>query len=614
MATRHAASSVEAKSISIGSLIQDRYPFSVPRYQRGYAWRDDSVADFCDDWLRLMKSSPTTEGHFFGGIVSIEKTDHSRTRSHSHELVDGQQRLATVMLTLSCLHELAVELSSQASNAPKSKASADTLASYISDHLLHWEDTNVAAGTNDIEPRLRLSVADDPVFQQLLEGGDPTSSRESHELLIEARRQLMNTVRAYVGDTERIDRRIARASRALEALTADSYVIHIVSEDRQQAYRLFSVLNDRGESLSDADLLRSRSLELLEGFQAEQEEVAQLWDEMLGSPAKLVDAFLRAYLPSTTGTRTSGELFDAIASQFYPEAPTASVGDARKLRTTIQSFRDELQVYAMLSTGEWPYPRQPGPVWNGRAWYIDRLKRLVVTLKHELALPLLLATARCLQEKEFAALVHSVEKFAFRYKNICNGHASAPATVYYDVAARVRVDPTQFKLPGLNKRLRALIDKSAQDSLFREMLSEKLKYSNSSQRANIREFLTTIEDHYFWLKSNPQPNAHPKPSVSKVCDIDEASLEHIYPQNPAPQDVDPGLAPYTNLIGNLTFFSSTDNVAASNKSFKDKKTNNYAHSAVQMTADLSKLNAWTAVELEKRENELLDAALRVFVI
>lgn len=50
----HGAATVDAKSISIGSLLEERYPFTVPRYQRAYAWKDDAVADFVRDIEQLL--------------------------------------------------------------------------------------------------------------------------------------------------------------------------------------------------------------------------------------------------------------------------------------------------------------------------------------------------------------------------------------------------------------------------------------------------------------------------------------------------------------------------------------------------------------------------------
>jgi hypothetical protein len=67
---------------------------------------------------------------------------------------------------------------------------------------------------------------------------------------------------------------ILSTSKKLECLlqlqrcvTDDCYVIHTISTDRDESYKLFDVLNDRGKTLSDGDKLRSYTLELLENHE-----------------------------------------------------------------------------------------------------------------------------------------------------------------------------------------------------------------------------------------------------------------------------------------------------------------------------------------------------------
>jgi hypothetical protein len=615
----HGAASVEAKSLSVGALLEERYPFAVPRYQRSYAWEDEAVADFVSDIRALLVSPPGTVSHFFGGLVCIERTDNQQVRPLSYEVVDGQQRLATFGLALAAVVKVAAELVERAQrNGNQAQVnSAETLRTDTADKYVWWKEADIPAGVTHLRPRLRLSLADDAVFQHLLSGGDCTPTRESHELLIAAHEALLTLAREVAGTTGSITTRIDRLLRLRQALIDDSHVIHIVSKDRRQAYRLFSVLNDRGESLSDADLLRSRSLELLEGFSSEQEDVARLWDEMLAAPAKQVDAFFKALYPSFMGKRATGDLFEAIAGVFFPPAPPATATDAIRVVATVESFRDELQVFLKLAAGEWPFERPPGAPTAVRAWQVERLGRVVLTLKHELALPVLLAGARSVSEKMFAELVYLIEVFAFRYKNICNAHAGPPAALYYTQAKAMRdaTSTAPYRLNPFRVALRQLIIDHAGDQRFSEFLSEKLRYSNSSQRGNIREFLTTLEDHDQWLQTTPaNSTARPKPSMSKVIDIGNATLEHVYPQNARPADRVASVEPVKHHLGNLTFFAETDNIAAANKTFAQKRTAHYAASAVAMTRALATHAQWTDAEIAQREVQLVADALRVFVV
>lgn len=59
-------------------------------------------------------------------------------------------------------------------------------------------------------------------------------------------------------------------------------IIFIDSKTRESAYKLFQVLNDRGAGLTEGDLLKSKTLEVLEKhFSIKQSTVQDAWDEIL---------------------------------------------------------------------------------------------------------------------------------------------------------------------------------------------------------------------------------------------------------------------------------------------------------------------------------------------
>ncbi len=49
-----------------------------------------------------------------------------------------------------------------------------------------------------------------------------------------------------------------------QVLAEDCTVIYMAADTRSEAYQIFQVLNDRGVQLTDGDMLRARTLELLD--------------------------------------------------------------------------------------------------------------------------------------------------------------------------------------------------------------------------------------------------------------------------------------------------------------------------------------------------------------
>ena len=81
-------------------------------------------------------------------------------------------------------------------------------------------------------------------------------------------------------------------------------IIFIDSKTRGSAYKLFQVLNDRGAGLTEGDLLKSKTLEVLEKhFSIKQNAVQDAWDEILQDEPKQIEQFLRYYYASVRGSR-----------------------------------------------------------------------------------------------------------------------------------------------------------------------------------------------------------------------------------------------------------------------------------------------------------------------
>ena len=80
------------KSIFIG----DRY-FKVPNYQRSYAWKEKQLNDFLDDFSH----TENYQKYYYGTILLQQK--NSDDSDDVYEIVDGQQRLTTLIIFVKCL-------------------------------------------------------------------------------------------------------------------------------------------------------------------------------------------------------------------------------------------------------------------------------------------------------------------------------------------------------------------------------------------------------------------------------------------------------------------------------------------------------------------------------
>lgn len=597
------------ENYSVGDLIGRRVPFFVPKYQRGYAWEEEEIGDYISDmedlFARRQASADKPLRHFFGGFVSIESFLGNSTTGRTFELVDGQQRMATFVITLSLIVDALKRVAAEARVASDRVAenTADAEAVLTRKNFVVYEEV-VGSG---IEQRLRVSLskADRAFFELLINRNGVQSTRDSHRRLVAAQREIeTRLINGTVAPPAiALAERISRLINLRKCLVDDCHVVHIYSDDRPEAFRLFRVLNDRGRAIGDGDKLRSHTLELTESSPAVQAAVEEAWDRILAVGQSDTDDFLRTYLNAYTAKRTpKRDLFAHICDEFFD--PDKTVGDmATAVHGRIQSFEKSSVMYRKICEGEWPLEGT-----RVSAWRRNRLHRLVVVLRHALALPLLLAAAEILTEQEFAELVLSLERFAFRYVSIASGHHNPPAGIYVKAIEALRQG--SFSLGDFRAQLQGIMEKHAPASVFESNLVARLDYLQQANRKLIRHFLSTIDDHLAWLRSGGA--GRPRADEVRSLDLNELTIEHVYPQNAVPADTDSLLEPTKQKLGNLSIWGPDENNNAGNDRYA-KKLTKYSASVIGLNRELASVGHWELADCEARQRLLVEFAVRLFV-
>jgi Protein of unknown function DUF262/Protein of unknown function (DUF1524) len=584
--------------------------FAVPRYQRSYDWDDEQVGDFISDLRRLYHAERAGEPstwHFFGALITITEPASGTIQKVLFQVVDGQQRLATLVIVLA---ELAKALATLRQEAAADRKTG--LAKRVGRELRELRNVLEASGT----PRLVLSRRDREYFESLIAGTAQQPrphTDESHTKLWKAQQRIATDIVGYANDGDlEVGSRLDRLVDLREAVLSRSYVVHLSSDDRLEAYRLFAVLNDRGRPLSVGSLLRTHTLSVLEGFDDQLQEAEALWDEILSEGQAWVDAFLGAFYASHSGNRvTTGEMFDRFLERFSESLPSGRVttrAAAKGVCSFARVLRDEGIFFAQLQQGDWPYPDG-----SAGAWDRDRLARLLTILHHSLAFPLLLAVGREADEASFTKLVLLLERFVLRYITISRGSPEALARrAYYPCASTTRKSH-RFDDKQLRTELQRLGRDYAGDDVFAAGLKERLKYRVGSPAQNrlLKHFLTTLEDHYSWFAGGAR--GRPRATKHSVFDFKQTNLEHVYPQNPPAGQSVPAMDEAANDLGNITLLDEADGRVASSDPFSAKKSI-YANSKIAITRELAEASDWSETRIAERGERYARMALKLFVV
>jgi len=608
--------------VSIRALIETRKVFVVPKYQRTYAWEDDEIDDFIKDITNLMRirvdNKPPMQ-HFLGGFVSIEEDETNANPAHKYQVVDGQQRLSTFILALSLLARAFNQIKNDVNDSDeelKAKNFAESIQQF-----LHYGRLDNHTGIKTTPPTLKLSKTDCDFFESLIKGEYQYDEKKppqiaSHKRLLYSYQQISKRLIDNILSDSNLssDGKINHLIKLQQALLDDCYVIHIISENVSEGYRLFAILNDRGQRLSDADLLRSHTLSLLEGNPL-QSEVEMYWDHFTEGTFEEVDGFLRSYYVSYEGTRVSrGGLFDSYVEKYFNYRMGTTINDAdeaQKMTDRVKNLSEEWDIYRKISNGTWPYERS---VVN--AWQRNRLYLLIKILGHDLCIPLLMSAYQKYSESEFVKLVSILERFYFRYKIIVNEHMGTVGNIYYGYSKGIRDDSKQSTLSNLKSELQDKITAKANDDIFKLQLVAELAYQDRPARKNgIKYFLTTLDDYLKWYENGA--NGEPSPNTLSNFDLTQITIDHIYPQHP--QEPNKTLDDIQHLLGNLTLLSGADNSSAGNKYPPDKKTAYQNENKISLTQKLAnQVDSWDGdkptieTQIKNRQNSLIKMALEIF--
>lgn len=606
---------IAPQHISIGRLFENQFTFQVPKYQRNYAWEETELFDFIDDIEKCFEArkSNSPKHHFFGGVVSI-KQDVSGSARQLFDLVDGQQRMATFVLfmTVIIFHTRTLAEEAGKRQDANNKKIAESRIDRLKKLYVKFED-EINRQIIEVD-RLELSLPDKQFFKDLINNNYPTPTRDSHKRISYAFKFMLERIKKILDNESIIANKLDILDTFHQVIVQDCTIIHIVTDSKDEAYRLFQVLNDRGTCLTEGDLLRARTLEILDlpCHSAKQESVLNSWNEILADKPDRTEEFLRWYYASVQGKRPSKtDLFDDFLTVFFPQhmkdVRNITNQDAEAILNSVKELEKEIRVMRKLIEGDWTYDvTAQSPI-----WYKERLRLLIVDLKHTHCMPLLLAASK-LDHRKFSELIHLVERFFFRYKIICNAHIQPLAKIYLEQAQLIRADPDEYDISMLKTKLKELQNSKTRDESFKSQLSKELVYSKNKSNKPLKYFLMTVE-HYFRWYLDGHSGIPQCLDMTRLFDFAHTTIEHIYPQNATGTDNDESLEPLKHNLGNLTFLGAGDNAFGGNNNFISKKPL-LSVSSVLMNNKIAEGISWDANAINQRTKCLVDAGLKIFKI
>ncbi len=255
---------VSAQTFTLKQLFEAG-TYDIEYYQREYAWSEEDVriliTDLCDEFDRLWRSSgfrrrrSGAEPFFLGPFVYYEEPGSVRF------LVDGQQRFTTLHLIFVHLYRLAKDL--------VDPTTADKLSRVITDYEYQRE-------------RFRLDIEERRDALHALYHGRVYEPPRNASL------SLRTLWRRSKEISELIDARLEGETCGpfVDWLLNHVVLVGIQALSRDNGFRIFESMNDRGAQLTQVDLVKSF---LLSSVGTAEEELNKRWRTMLAELTRARD-------------------------------------------------------------------------------------------------------------------------------------------------------------------------------------------------------------------------------------------------------------------------------------------------------------------------------------
>lgn len=649
---------MKAGPVEIGTLLQNRNRYCVPIYQRHYVWnREKQWEPFWQDIrtkaIERLAGRERRFSHFMGAVVLESRAKPSVKQVPSFQVVDGQQRLTTFQLFLTAARHYAQSISHQTTvgNITRYMLNSDPhlmedpeveiykvwptqsnrqlfvdivsskdRAALKKAHADHWyanakrdqvkEYTSVPSmlrAYGYFYDRIKHSVETDDLHDDLVEapdtenGPDPAAEDEiPKELKLDA---------------------------IWQSLLEEFKVVEIVLDEGDDAQVIFETLNDRGEPLLAADLVRNNIFQRADARREDAEALFRkhwkpfehsFWSQMEKQgryKKQRIEFFLANFIAGKiAGDVTISKLFSEYKAFLRPAR-----GSTIPRYASVQAEIEDLEAYGRIYREI--IERASG---SPLAIFSTRLRAWDVTTINPLLLRL---WASDMGEEEKQKSLDFLLSLIVR-RAVCGLTSKNYNNLFLNVIADL--EKKGWSYGNLRAYLLDLTSESGrfpQDAEFENAIASKPLY-NTLGSARVRTLLSEIE----LAKRGKKQEDKTLP--------DTLTVEHILPQTwrqhwPMDGDVQPTDAEFNQAfyavleddtaigrivrrnrikqtLGNLTLVTQSFNSGVSNLAFDVKRKEFEDQSILMLTRDFVKRDKWDEDAIGDRGKLLFEHARQIW--
>lgn len=233
---------------AISTIFSKERFFRIPSYQRPFSWD----AEQFDDLVCDLRDADRGQQYFLGTIVLHRDGD-------TLAVVDGQQRLTSLLILLACLRD---------------RLESQEYKDEIQEKIVQRERK-----MDGIPSRIRLEVRDHEAFHKVVISLNGTLQEVSLHDYVEPERRYFEASQIFHRELSRLNQdELQNLSRFI---SQKCVLIELTADDFDQAFRLFEVVNDRGKQLRRIDILKSANISPdVISRETVRERIAAKWQDL----------------------------------------------------------------------------------------------------------------------------------------------------------------------------------------------------------------------------------------------------------------------------------------------------------------------------------------------
>ena len=243
---------------TIRDLLGSKRQFVIPRFQREYSWEKKNYQEFFEDMvgnLVLTGGKVSSSQYFLGTMLFIG--NFTEGTDQEIQVVDGQQRLTTITILFSALSDRFLTLGEP------------TLSKQIFTYIMTEDD-------DGNEVRILKSKTNYPFFAYFIQDKEKKTKQEANSdeesCIKEAYDYFMSQLKS---DRLKTLLKLKHGSveidflsevdilKAIRDQVLNSTFVSISTTDKEQANKIFEILNAKGKRLADIDLIKNKIFEVL---------------------------------------------------------------------------------------------------------------------------------------------------------------------------------------------------------------------------------------------------------------------------------------------------------------------------------------------------------------